>query len=218
MTEEKRKAMEEMARKMGHVRREAETGNAAGSGTAGAGTEKRKAARAVVPERWKTAPNKFENQFMMDLMILRNALAVRAAKVRGRLEMVNPDAWRDLRLLISLVGRIQQDLMDTMPASREEYYAALARSGRYHLDIEGPIRQGRMLLITDLKLSALCEKVMQSECVMCLRTGREIEQCPIRDTLLEVAPPSETQEDGAVYRCEYSGAAGQLVNGEEVTL
>lgn len=206
LTEEKKKAMEEMARKLGHVRQEP-----------GAAVDAEKK-RHRVPEQWKTAPNKYENQFMMDLMILKNALAVRADKVRGRLGMVNPNAWRDLRLLITLVDRIQRELMETMPASRDEYYAALARSGRYHLDIEGPIRQGRMLLITDLRLARLCEAVMESECVMCLRTGREIEKCPIRDALMEVAPPSEVQEEGAVYRCEYAGAAGQLVNGKEVTI
>lgn len=203
MTDAQRAAMDAMAAKLGHRRQDPEPDPPA---------------RSTVPAHWRTNPNKHENQFMMDLMILKNSLAVRADKVKGRLGMVNPNAWRDLRLLISLVNRIQTDMMKTMPASREEYYATLARSGRYHLDLEGPIRQGRMLLITDLKLSGLCEKVMETECVMCLRTGREIEQCPIRDALLEVAPPSETQEAGKVYRCEYAGAAGQLVNGEEVTL
>ena len=103
ITEEKKKAMEEMARKLGHVRQE--------PGAAGDAEKK----RHRVPEQWKTAPNKYENQFMMDLMILKNALAVRAEKVRGRLGMVNPNAWRDLRLLITLVDRIQRELMETMP-------------------------------------------------------------------------------------------------------
>lgn len=203
MTDAQRKAMEEMATRMGHRRQDPQLGTAVDRS---------------VPAHWKTNPNKYENHFMMDLLLLRNALMVRAEKVVDRLGMVNPHAWRDLRLLISLVERLQNQLIATMPDSRMEYYDALARHGRYHLDIDGPIRKGRAVVITDLKLAALCEAVMESECVMCLKDGKDIEKCPIRDALLEVAPPSETQIDGAVYRCEYAGAAGQLVEGLEVTI
>ena len=171
---------------------------------------------AETPEKQitRTKPNKAENFFAMDLMILKNSLAVRSTAVRDRLKKVNKYAWRDLRLLISLVNRIQDQLMQTMPESRMEYYAALARNGRYHLDIEGPIRQGRMLLITDIHLAQLSEAVMENECIMCLRTGKEIERCPYRQALLEVAPPTEILED----KCEYAHAAGQLINGEDVTI
>lgn len=160
----------------------------------------------------RTKPNKHENMFMLDLMVLRNTLATRMAAVRERLEQVNPHAWRDLKLMYSLVKKIQSQMLDTMPDSRLEYYATLARCGRYHLDIEGPIRQGRMVLISDINLARLCEAVMENECIMCLKTGSEVEKCPIRQILLEVSPPSEILE----YRCEYSDAASGLVRGEEV--
>jgi hypothetical protein len=107
---------------------------------------------------------------------------------------------------------MQEQLMETMPESRWEYYSTLARSGRYHLDIEGPVRQGRMVLISDLHLAQLCELVMENECLMCLKTGREVETCPVRKALMEVAPPSEILG----YRCEYADAAGDLVQGKEV--
>lgn len=162
----------------------------------------------------RTKPNKHENFFAMDLMILKNSLAVRSEAVRDRLKKVNKYAWRDLRLLISLTNRIQNQLLETMPESRMDYYSALARNGRYRLDIEGPIRQGRVVLISDIHLAQLCETVMENECIMCLRTGKEIENCPIRQALLEVAPPTEILED----KCEYSNAAGQLIHGEDVTI
>ena len=162
----------------------------------------------------RTKPNKHENMFMLDLMVLRNTLATRMGAVRERLEQVNPHAWRDLRLMYSLVRRIQSQMLDTMPDSRLEYYAALARNGRYHLDIEGPVRQGRMVLISDVNLARLCEAVMESECLMCLKDGAEVEKCPIRKILLEVSPPSAVLE----YRCEYADAARELVRGEEVRI
>lgn len=169
---------------------------------------------AAAPEILKTKPNKAENNFMLDLMILKNSLAVRSEAVRDRLQRVNPHAWRDLRLLQSLVGKIQDQLIQTMPESRLEYYWALAKHGRYHLDVEGPLRQGRMVLISDINLAYLCELVMENECIMCLKDGKEVQRCPVRKALLEVAPPTEVLDFG----CEYANAAGQLVNGKEVTI
>lgn len=166
------------------------------------------------PSIVKTKPNKEENSFMLDLMILKNSLAIRSMAVRDRLKKVNRYGWRDLRLLLSLVGRIQTQLIETMPDSRWEYYATMARNGRYHLEIEGPIRQGRMVVISDIHLAQLCEIVMEEHCIMCLRTGAEVEKCPVRQALLEVAPPTEILD----CRCEYSQVAGQLVNDEEVTI
>ena len=167
-----------------------------------------------VPVVERTKPNKAENFFMMDLMILKNSLAVRGSAVEDRLKRVNKYAKRDLALLFALVHKIQSQLMQTMPESRWEYYSTLARNGRYHLDIDGPIRQGRTVLISDINLASLCEAVMESECVMCLKTGKEVENCPIRQTLLEVSPPTEFLD----YRCEYADAAGQLINGKDVTI
>lgn len=170
MTEAQQMAMEEMAARMGHRRQDPQTCSAEDpAGDRG---------RHAVPAHWKTNPNKHENQFMMDILLLRNALMTRAEKVKDRLGMVNPHAWRDLRLLISLVDRLQNELMATMPDSRMEYYSALARYGRYHLDVDGPIRKGRAVVITDMKLAALCEAVMENECVMCLKDGADIEKMP----------------------------------------
>lgn len=167
-----------------------------------------------IPERERTKPNKYENAFMIDLMILHNSLAARAGKARARLEKVNPHGWRDLRLLLSLVERIQEQLMQTMPASREEYYMAISQFGRYHMVMEGPVTPERMVLIGDKHLGAITEMCVKSECVMCLRDGKEIERCPLRETLLEVAPPREIREDGSALGCEYRNLAGQLLREE----
>ena len=164
----------------------------------------------------KTKPNKYENMFMIDLMILRNTLGVRREKVRARLTQVNPYAWRDLQLLYSLVCRIQDQLIRTMPDSRDEYYRVLAEHGQYHLEIEGPLRPTRQVLIGDRNLGALCDAAMESECLTCLRTGNEIDRCLIRRALLEVAPPAEVIENG--IGCEYREVPGQLIRGEMVTV
>lgn len=174
--------------------------------------------RPGIPGSWKTNPNKYENQFFMDLMILRNSLTTKADKVADRLRMVNPHARRDLSLLLSLVDRLQTQLADTMPDTRSAYYAAIARHGRYHFTTDGPIKGNEVVIISTKRLAQLCEAVMENECVLCMRDGEQIERCPIRDVLLEVAPPTETQLEGATWKCEYAGAAGQLVEGKDVTI
>lgn len=170
-----------------------------------------------LPEKDRTAPNKYENLFMIDLMLLRNSLRTRGPKVKDRLRKVNPQAGRDLGLLFSLVDRLQDQMVSTMPRSRDEYYATLARNGRYHMDIEGPIRQGHMVLITDTNLAYLTEVAVEQECLTCLRDGSEIRNCPLRKALIEVAPAMEIREDPGA-RCEYANVHRQLLHGEDVTI
>ena len=141
----KQEQFEEFARKMGHTRPAAPAGPPAAK---------------AEPEKKK--PNKNENAFMMDMMILRNSLAKRREAVRERLTQVNPYAWRDLQLMYSLVCRIQKQMLATMPESRDAYYQAIAENGRYHLEIEGPIHADRIVLISDKSLGALCDAAMES--------------------------------------------------------
>lgn len=176
-------------------------------------------ARKPLPEAERTKPNKTENQFMMDLMVLRNTLARRAPEVRERLEKVNSHAWRDLRLLQSLVWRLQDQLIETMPKSREDYYREMSRHANYAMTYTGrPIRQEHTVLISDRSLGAILDVCMENECLMCLRDGKEIEECPIRQALLEVGPPSRIREDGSGLGCEYRNVPGQLINGKEITI
>lgn len=172
---------------------------------------------ATVPEARKSTPNKYENQFLIDLMILRNAVAVKGDKCAERLSILNPHAKRDLWLLWSLVDRIQTQLLATMPEKRWDYYSRIAQYGHYHLDMApGPLRKGRTVVITDIKLAAICEAAICAECSMCLKDGKEIEQCMLREALLEASPPEKMQEEGTTYRCEYARAASKLNLGEDV--
>ena len=172
---------------------------------------------AARPEPEKTRPNRLENEFMMNLMILRNSLHRNAPACRERARRAGKWVWRDIRLMMTLVDRIQNALLTTMPKSRDEYYSAYAVHGHYELHIDGPVRTARHLLITDKHLAAMAEAAMKSECVLCMREGSEIGQCPLREALLETAVPTEVQ-DGIFRKCEYRDAAGQLILGKDVTV
>lgn len=216
---------------------QSEAGAGSGTGKDGAGTDgstdggKRKAGKKgrkrkewkpyvprTVAEKYRTPPNKHENNFMIDLMVMRNALKVRAEKCVERLKLSTDNPKRDLGLLYYLVDKIQQDLLATMPPSRDAYYATVARNGLYHLDIGGPIQQGHIVLITDKNLGYIVEVAMEQECLMCLRTGNEIDRCPMRTVLLEISPATKIRAEGSGTSCEYRDCVGKLLNDEMVTV
>ena len=167
------------------------------------------------PERRK--PNRRENEFMMNLMILRNTLAMNAPACRERARKAGRFVWRDIRLMLRLVNKTQEAMLQTMPEGRDEYYSSYAAGGHYELRMNGPIRNPRHVLITDMNLATICEAAIENECAMCFRDGSEIGKCPLREALLEVAPPTEIQES-RWNRCEYRGAAGDLIHGRDTTI
>ena len=172
-----------------------------------------------IPESRKTKPNRRENEFMLNLMILRNTLRTNAPSCRDRARLAGKWIWRDIRLMLTLVNRIQERMLATMPASRDEYYSAYAQHGHYELHINGPVRTSRHLLITDRHLASICEAAMKSECILCMREGCEIDRCELREALLESAAPTAIQDGDSLFRkCEYRDAAGALVQGKDVTV
>lgn len=182
-----------------------------------AGGRSARATDPEIPERLKTKPNKRENEFMLNLMILRNTLRTNAPSCRDRARLAGKWVWRDIRLMLTLVNRVQEKMLRTMPASREEYYSAYAKHGHYELHIDGPVRTARHLLVTDKHLGSICEAAMKSECILCMREGSEINRCELREALLEAAPPTDLQE-GLYMKCEYRDAAGALVQGKDLTI
>lgn len=172
-----------------------------------------------IPESLKTKPNKRENEFMLNLMILRNTLIRNAPACRERARLAGKWIWRDIRLATVLICRIQEALLRTMPSSREDYYIAYARHGHYELHIDGPIRTPRQLLVTDKHLATICEAAMRNECILCIREGKEIDQCELREALLESAAPTNLESGDSIFRkCEYRDAAGNLIHGEDVNV
>ena len=165
----------------------------------------------------RTKPNRVENEFMLNLMVLRNALVAMGPAMRDRARRAGKTTWRDIRLMTVLCCKVQEELLATMPKGRDDYYLAYAKHGHYELVMNGPLRNERLVLISDKRLAALCEASMESECIMCTLEGSEIARCPLRQALLEVAPPRKVL-DGKWARCEYREAASQLINGKEVTV
>ena len=82
----------------------------------------------ALPSPDRTAPNRAENEFMMNLMVLRNSLYQYGPVMRERCRRAGRYVWRDLRLMTRLVGTLQDALMRTMPATTS--WCAMGRCGR----------------------------------------------------------------------------------------
>lgn len=160
-------------------------------------------------------PNRSENRFQTNLMVvLHTLLSDREAAEKRLKEYGYRDVRRDIGLLIHLVNKLQTEMLSTMPDRRIGYYQRMARDAQIIVDFPGPVRTKRSVLVDVEDLAVMCEAAMKSECIMCMRDGREIRRCALHEVLLSLAPPTEVLKVG----CEYRGAASQLIQGNDVTI
>ena len=123
----------------------------------------RKPREAADPAKPQTMPNRGEHQFLTDTMILRNSLVHHGEQAAERLRAYGY-RWgrRDVRLLISLVTRLQNRLLATMPPRRQAYYDRLSTAGVYRVEMAGP--SDRRYVWADAEdLAALTEAAMVTE-------------------------------------------------------
>lgn len=165
----------------------------------------------------KKMPNQQENIFLHDIMILRNDLVRYSESVHARLAP-SPGAWRDLRLMLHLVRKIQATLLDTVPDSKVAQLYHVSQHGQFFIEMPGPVRKNRFVTVGESDLSVLMQAAMANECVMCLREGKEIKRCPLRAALIQVTPPGKIIENPPLLGCEYRDIGCAIARGEYVEL
>lgn len=162
-------------------------------------------------------PNQMENIFMQDMMILRNDLVRYSESVHARLAPF-PGAWRDLRLMLHLVRKIQVQLLDTIPDKKVAQLQHIALHGKFFIEMPGPVRKNRFVTLAEGDLSVLMQAAMSNECVMCLREGKEIKRCPLRTALITATPPGKIIENPPLFCCEYRDIGCAIFRGENVEM
>lgn len=163
----------------------------------------------------KTQPNRYENRYMLNMMVVLHTIRSDREVIEKRLRPWYPEIRRDLGLLLHLVCKIQEELMTTFPDKRNAYYQKMAQCGEMMIDIPGAVPKGRHVMMDVEDAAAMAEAAMRGECVLCMRDGREIRRCRLREALLGIAPPAEVSRAG----CEYRKPASELIQGaEEVTI
>lgn len=157
--------------------------------------------------------NRREQEFFIQLLLLRNDLYSNAESVRERLKDY-PGDWRDLHLILKLAEKIQNHLSLTIPPERLLRYKELVNHGKYMLEFPGASPNGHYKLVDVKELSDLGEAAIRGQCSMCMLDGKEIKRCPLRNALLTVATPTQISK----YGCEYRKAASDLNANREVSI
>lgn len=157
--------------------------------------------------------NRRENEFFIQLLLMRNNLYSNADDVKERLKDF-PGDWRDLKLILKLGEKIQNHLSSTIPSDKLVRYKQLVEIGRYTLEFPGASPKGRYKLMDVDDLSHLAEAAIKGQCGLCMAEGRDVKRCPLREALLVVAPPAKISAVG----CEYRHVAGDLEAGREVAI
>lgn len=157
--------------------------------------------------------NRRENEFYIQLILMRNNIFSNAEAIKERLKPLK-GGWRDLMLILKLGEKIQNFLSSTIPGEKLLRYKALIENGRFQLDFPGASPKGRFKLMDTEELSDLAEAAIKGQCGLCMAEGKEIKKCPLRNALLTVCPPMEISRMG----CEYRKTAGDLEAGREVRI
>lgn len=158
-------------------------------------------------------PTSEENRFMQELMILRNNLVKRKPKIYDRLGSVKYGK-RDLGLLIAVVDRLQDGLYATLPTKTLQRYLWISKNARCYIDVPGPISNGGYMGVALDDLDVLAKHAIMNECSMCMKEGKEIKQCPLRQALNRIQP-REKIGDGSLMGCEYTETARDMTEEDD---
>lgn len=165
----------------------------------------------------KQMPNQRENIFLQDIMVLRNDLVRYSESVHARLAPF-PGAWRDLRLMLYLVRKLQATLLDTLPDKKVAQLQNIALHGKFFIELPGPLWKNRFVCVDEKSLTVMMQAAMVGECAMCLREGRDVKRCPLRAALIAITPPEKILDKHQVMGCEYWDIGGALARGESVEM
>ena len=119
----------------------------------------------------KSQPNRYENRYMLNMMVVLHTLVSDREVIERRLRPWYPEIRRDLGLLIYLTKKIQEELMTTFPDKRNAYYQRMAEVGEMVIDMPGAVPRGRHVLMDVTDAAAMAEAAMRGECAMCMRDG-----------------------------------------------
>lgn len=123
--------------------------------------------------------------------------------ITDRLKSV-PDLYRQWRIAETAVDKVITGLYKTLPIK------TLSRMRTLYINSEIVVRPKNgvyrdvdttVVLVKDL--NHLAELAKCTECDICIRTGRDVRKCKLRETLIRVDPKDHFEENPIT--CEYAG-------------
>lgn len=160
-------------------------------------------------------PTKDENNFMSMMMSMMYQLQRYGESMKDRCAAV-PGAWRDLRMLTKVSSKLLTSLNNTFPLRQQMRYSLYAQKAKCVVQIPGPIEDPNMHIVTEKALRVIIGYLLASECSLCMKAGREVQDCELRRALIQVVPPEHYKDlYNFVRDCEYVEMAEHVLLGEE---
>lgn len=119
--------------------------------------------------------------------------------LRERLKQI-PNGWRQWRLMASISDKLLRQLYDTMPLKNLRHIQNLCYYGEVLIRMKPAVRPPEYTLISTDDLAEVVNVAMGMECRVCIRDGKEIERCRLRQAMMNIAPPLDVSDLGCSYR------------------
>lgn len=151
-----------------------------------------------------------EMTMLEHLVLLDSRLSQYTDCMRDRLGAVE-HGWRDWKLVQAKVTRLVEELYKTISKSNAKHFYLLHLYGEAHITERPVVHQKGYTNISGDDLQTLLGIVVRNECLMCMKEGKEVKRCKLRELLLTLAPPGRVD----TWWCEYQKIAVDTAKTEE---
>lgn len=118
--------------------------------------------------------------------------------LKPRLQTI-PNAWRDYRMCLTRLGRIVEQIYQTLPTKTLKHMAALCAHGEVLIRFKPVVSNDAQLIMTgDLK--ELINTAMEAKCTICFEDRAGVKACRLRKALMDIAPPTDLALGDCPYR------------------
>ena len=148
-------------------------------------------------------PTSRETRSIEMIAVLDARLANDRPYLEDRLKSV-PDLYRQWRIAETSVCKVVDGLYETLPDKTLLRIRKIFNNGEVIVRPKGSLTKDNdtaIVLAEDLTL--LAETAKNSECAMCLKEGKDIKRCKLREALMRVSPPVQVFDEGSSL-CEYT--------------
>lgn len=154
------------------------------------------------------APTSRETRSIEMIAVLDARLGNDRTYLEDRLRSV-PDLYRQWRIAETAVCKVVDGLYETLPNETKMRIRKLYNNGEVIVRPKGSLTRDNdtaIVLAKDLEL--LAKTVKSSECAMCIKSGKDIKRCKIRECFMRVSPPVQVFNENSSL-CEYATIANE---------
>lgn len=136
-------------------------------------------------------------------------------KLKERLQTI-PNGWRDMRLIVSLLDKVKDELLSTVPDKKLRAIQTELRHSVCELKINPPtVHSSGCVYVNQEALVKLADRAIDTECILCEKSSKECLKCELYNAINDCFP-YETMREGAEY-CPFAGAAHLTVGDDQIT-